>query len=127
VDQWQHCANVVCVCCCWRGTASEKKNDFHVQANGKRKTRNYGNFLSKGCSNLYSGIEWFKTVRDGCGDLENNRRSWRVLTALNLEGASKDRQLGARNIRVIREFTINYILTGRWLVIASCLLYGLTL
>jgi hypothetical protein len=88
----------MCYECCWCGTASEKINDFHARENGKKKTRNAGNFLCKGCSNLYLCLEWFKTVRDGSEDFVNKRRNWRILTALNLEDVLKDRQLGTRDI-----------------------------
>lgn len=95
--------------CCLCGTANEKKNDFHARENSKRKTQI--NVLCKGCSNPYLCLEWFKTVRDGSEDFENNSRNWRILTALNLEAVLKDHQLGARGVRVILELIINYTLT----------------
>lgn len=68
-----------------------EKNDFHARENGKREKRNAGNFLCKGCANPYLRLKWFKTVRDRSEDLENNRRIWGILTALNLEGVSIER------------------------------------
>lgn len=58
---------VVCV-----GQRAKKEMNFHARENGKRKKRNAGNVLCKGCSNSHLCLEWFKTVRDGSEDFENN-------------------------------------------------------
>lgn len=92
---------MLCVLFIVVGVEQRAKKEMIFMRGKTWKTRYAGNVLCKRRSNSYLYLECFKTVRDGSEDFENNRRNWRILTALNLEGVSKDRQLGARGIRVI--------------------------